>query len=639
MRKLYVLLIVILTVSLVLTASPLFAGRRPPEEKEEEVKTAPAEKEEPAPEPEYMGKEAPMLAEMVKAGKLPPLEERLPENPLVIEPFEEIGKYSDTFRRGTGFFMPDEWLISHHTNESFFAFTWPIPGDGPILPNLAESWEFANDGKELTIHLRKGTKWSDGEPFTVDDILFFLYDILEDEQAAYTWYHTDNLYYEGELPKIDKIDDYTLKFTYPDSFYFAETAYSCLSEIAMPKHYMKQFHPKYNPDATYELLNEKIPWFSGRGAVTLQPWMLESFDPDSKMVIVRNPYYWKVDPAGQQLPYFDKCEIFAAGDRQGVALGNVTGEYDLDNMWVGIQHLSLFLEEEDKRDFSIGHSILSSMGIFFGYDGPDADARKVVRNTDFRRAVSLAINRPEIGRVLFYDQLVPMGCSFSPVSPYFEESVGKLYSEYDPERAKKILDDAGIIDRDGDGIRELPTGEKCEVIWDVYEHDLYSPLSEMVVEDIAKVGIKFVLNIQHQLLVTERLEAGNFEASTYDFSAHVEPLAALEWWIPITPGTPKWHPKAYQSPFSPEYEEFIELLQKAKNIPYDERVATLKKANKIMAENVFVIHIGFYKRPNIVSNRLGNAPKVVGRIDEFGSAGPEWMYYQIFEKYKPGEKP
>jgi peptide/nickel transport system substrate-binding protein len=367
--------------------------------------------------------------------------------------------------------------------------------------------------------------------------------------------------------------------------------------------------------------------------------MLESFDPDSKMVIVRNPYYWKVDPDGKQLPYFDRCEIFVTGDRQGVALGNVTGKYDLDNMWVGIQHLSLFLEEQEARDFSIGHSILSSMGIFFGYDGPDADARKVVRNKAFRQAASLAINRPEIGRVLFFDQLVPMGSSFSPDSAYFEEKVGTLYSEYDPARARKILDDAGITDRNGDGVRELPTGEKCEVVWDVYEHDLYSPLSEMVVEDLAQVGIRFVLNIQHQNLITERLEAGNFEVSTYDFSAHVEPLAALEWWVPITPGTPKWHPKAYDAPFSREYVEFTKLLQKAKNIPYDERVTALKEANEILAENVFVIHIGFYKRPNIVSNRLGNAPKVVARIDEFGSAGPEWMYFQIYEKYKPGEKP
>jgi peptide/nickel transport system substrate-binding protein len=415
--------------------------------------------------------------------------------------------------------------------------------------------------------------------------------------------------------------------------YFTEISYAALSEIALPKHYLSQFHPDYNSSATYEDLNENIPWRNGRGKVTLQAWMLESFDPDSKMTIVRNPYYFKVDPDGKQLPYFDRCEIFVAGDRQGVALGNITGQYDLDNMWVGIQHLSLFLEEEDKRDFSIGHSILSSMGIFFNFDAKDRDARKVIRNVDFRRAVSLAINRPEIGRVLFYDQLVPMGASFSPDSPYFEESVGKLYSEYDPEKAKKILDDAGIKDRDGNGVRELPTGEECKVVWDVYEHDLYSPLSEMVVEDIEKIGVKFVLNIQHQNLIENRRDAGDFQVSTYDYTSTVEPLAALEWWVPVVEGTPFWHTNAINQPFSKEYAEFSDLLKKAITLPYDGRVAAVTKANKIMAENVFGIHIGWYKRPNIVSNRLGNAPKVVSRVDEFGSAGPEFMYYQIYEKY------
>jgi peptide/nickel transport system substrate-binding protein len=236
-------------------------------------------------------------------------------------------------------------------------------------------------------------------------------------------------------------------------------------------------------------------------------------------------------------------------------------------MWVGIQHLSLFLEEEDKRDYTIGHSILSSMGIFFNFDAKDRDARKVIRSVDFRRAVSLAINRPEIGRVLFYDQLVPMGASFSPDSPYFEESVGKLYSEYDPEKAKKILDDAGIKDRDGDGIRELPTGEKCEVVWDVYEHDLYSPLSEMVVEDIEKIGVKFILNIQHQNLIENRRDAGDFQVSTYDYTSTVEPLAALEWWVPVVEGTPFWHTNAFNKPFSKEYAEFADLLQQAVTLP------------------------------------------------------------------------
>jgi len=643
-KLLWRLLVLVLSVSMIVSFSLISCKKEAPPVEEEVVEEEVVEEvvEEEVVEEEVVEevvyKEAPMLADMVAAGELPPVEERLPENPRVIEPFEEIGTYGGTFRRGTGFLMPDEWLVSHIDVNSLFAFQWPFPGEGPVVPNLAESWEFNDDATELTVYLRKGIKWSDGEPFTVDDILFFLNDVIANENLVYTWYHTSNLYTEeGTLPEVEKIDDHTIKFIYPSPSYFVETGYSCLCEIALPKHHFEQFHPDYNPDATYDDLNKELVWVNGRGKITLNAWMLEEFVPDKKVSMVRNPYYWKVDSAGNQLPYFDGVEVLVAGDRQAVALGNVTGVYDNDAMWVGIQHLSLFLEEEPNRDFTIGHSLCSGMAIYFNYDCPDEDARIVMRNVDFRRACSLAINRPKISKVMFYDTLIPMGCSFSPNSAYFEEEVGKLYSEYDPEGAKEILDEAGIVDADGDGVRELPTGEKCEVIWDVYEHDLYTPISEMVVEDLAEVGIKLVLNVQHQLLVTERREGGEYELSTYDFFAVDEPLAALEWWVPAVEGTPFWHNKAFEAPFSEEYEKFIELMIGAKSLPFEERVEALKEANKIMAENVFSINVGYYKRPNITSNRIGNLPHIATRIDEFGCDAPPFMYYQIYEKYEGGE--
>ena len=611
------------------------------EEAVEEVEEAVEEavEEEAKPEEEIKYSEAPMFTEKVESGEIPSVDERLPENPLIIEPFKEIGKYGGTFSRGTGFFMPDEWLVSHIDVNSFFRFQWPFPGEGPVQPNLADKWEFNEDGTELIVHIREDIKWSDGEPFTVDDILFFLEDVLGDEDVAYTWYHISNLYdTEGNLHKADKIDDYTLKFVYSEPSFMVETGYACLPEIALPKHYLSQFHPKYNSESDYETFNKELVWSNGRGEITLNAWMLEEFLPDSKLTMVRNPYYWKVDTEGQQLPYFDKVEIYVAGDRQSVALGNVTGEYDNDAMWVGIQHLSLFLEEEPNRDFTVGHSIVSGMGIWFNMDCPDENTKKVIRDVNIRRAVSLAIDRLNIGKVMFYDMLVPMGCSFSSNSAYFEEEVGTLYSENDPEKAMQILDDAGIVDTDNDGIRELPTGEKCELIWDVYEHDLYAPISEMVVDDIKAIGINFVLNMQHQNLITERREAGEYQISTYDFMNVDEPLTAMEWWIPMQPGTPFWHNKASDEPFSNEYAEFIELLKEAKISPYEKRVELMKAANKIMAENVFAIHIGFYKRPNITASRIENLPHIATRIDEFGCDAPPFMYYQIYELYKPGEE-
>jgi len=597
----------------------------------------------PTPEPataaaaEWTEKEAPMLHELVQKGQLPPLAERLPRNPLVVKPFSEVGRYGGTFRRGTGFFMADEWLASHIDGNSFWRFQWPFPGSGPVQPNLADEWTFSADGKQLTIHIREGIKWSDGQPFTIDDVLFFLNDVVGDENVTYTWYHTANLYVEGRtLPGIQRVDDYTIRLTYPEPAYFMETMYAPICEVALPAHVLKQHHPKYNAASSYDKFNEQLIWANGRGRVTLNAWMLESFEADKKMSLVRNPYYWKVDTAGNQLPYFDRMDVFVTGDRQGVALGNATGRFDNDAMWVGVQHLSLFLEEQPKRDFTIGHSVVGGMGIYFNFDAENARARRVIRNRDFRRAFSVAINRPQISKAFFYDTLMPMGSSFSPNSAYFEEEVGKLYSEFDPERAKKILDDGGIRDRDGDGVRELPTGEKCEVVWSVYEHDLYTPIAEIVVEDLAKVGIRLILDVRHQNIILDRLWTGQFEIGTYDYANHDEPLAGLDWWIPIAEGKPFWHNTAGTAgPFSSEYGRFVELMQGAKALPFEQRVAAVKSANKIMAENVFAVHIGFYQRPNISSNRIGNLPHQVTRIDEFGSDAPPFMYFQTYEKYPP----
>jgi len=438
----------------------------------------------------------------------------------------------------------------------------------------------------------------------------------------------------GVTPELKKIDDYTIKFIFPYPYYFAETAFACLSEWAWPKHHMKQWHPDYNKDATWDEWNDHVAWIKGRGKVTIQAWMLDKYIPGQKVSYVRNPYYWKVDPEGNQLPYIDRVVVRIVETRENVALGNVSGEFDVDAMWVGTQHLSLFLEEKEKRDYEVGYSTVSGMAMYFNYDTPDEVPRKLIHNVNFRRAFSLAINREEISRVMFWGNLKPLGWIFSPNSAYYEEETGKLYSEYDPRRAKKLLDEAGMKDRDGDGIRELPTGEEVKIIIDVSEHDLYTPTTEMVVEDLAKVGIKAIMNVQHQRLIEERRFEGNFQVHVWDFYYVDEPLVGLETWVPVTKNLPFWHQKASEATFSPEYDEFTKILLKAKRMPYEERVAAMKKANRIQAENVFGVYIGAYKRPFIHSNRIGNIPEAIARIDEFGCDTPPMRLHQAYVKYE-----
>ncbi|MCK5568576.1 MAG: hypothetical protein KAJ15_02595, partial [Spirochaetes bacterium] len=190
-------------------------------------------------------------------------------------------------------------------------------------------------------------------------------------------------------------------------------------------------------------------------------------------------------------------------------------------------------------------------------------------------------------------------------------------------------------DSDGDGVRELPSGEDVKLVIDVSEHDLYTPSVEMLVEYLADVGIKLAMNVQHQNLIEERWEEGNYELLVWDLEGIDDPVGALQIWVPVSKGVPLYHQSAYdRGGFSKEFDEFSELLLKAKTIPYDERVAAVKKANRIMAENVFVAYVGYYSRPFIVSNRLGNIPKSYVRTSEFGSNQPAFRYLQAYIKYE-----
>lgn len=578
--------------------------------------------------------QAPMLDGM----DLPPVEERLPKSPKIITPLNETGAYGGTMRMGVAYFMTDERCESNLDNNGFFELNKPLTAEGPVSPNLAENWEWNDEGTELIVYLREGIKWSDGEPFTADDVVFFFEDVVADENVPVVWLY-GAMYYDsnGQAPKVEKLDNYTVKFVYNESSFLNEIRLSVVPFVAMPKHHLSQFHPKYNPDSDYVTFNEQI-LIRNSGKISLNAWVLEKFTADEKILFTRNPYYWKVDSAGQQLPYFDKLEIYSAGDRPSVALGNITGMYDFDHMWVGLPHLSMFLEEQAKRDFSIGFSLSPGMMLLFNIDAEGEKVRKVIRDINVRRAISLAIDRVTINRALLYDQGVVVGNSWTPDSPYFQDEWGYLYSEYNIEEAKRILDEAVIIDRDGDGVRELPTGEKVELIWDTYEHDLYTPMAEMIVSTVKEIGIKLIIHQTHQALHMENLYSGNFQLSTHDFFYGVDPLLELSAWVPTKPGYPDFHKNAINEPYSPEYAKFIEIMKKAAISPYDERIKLGQEAGKLLAENVWVIDVGVQKRPYIMANRIGNLPEKAQRVWEYGGWQQPFRIYQVYEKYPPRTK-
>ncbi len=584
---------------------------------------------------DMMYSEAPMLADMVAAGDLPPVEERLPENPVVLVPFEEIGTYGGTLRRGSANLAG--YLKHNMTREPLMMWHLPVTGDGPITANLAESWESNDEFTEWTVNLRQGVKWSDGEPFTSEDIEFFWFDNVLNDNV--TDVGAGSLFQGGEPPTLEIIDDHTIKYTYSNPFPAFAEGQASLTEIAWPKHYLTQFHPDYTDGATYEDYNTQHLLENGRGTATLQAWMLEEYTPGEFYRLVRNPYYFKVDPEGQQLPYFDRVTVELVEDRQAVALGNITGQFDMDAMWVGVQHIQLFSEAiQDGRDVSLTFADFDGVAFYFNLDHEDEVKKAAFRDINFRRAFSMAINRQEIGDLFYAGLFNPAGSVFAPESGFYEEDAAQLWANYDPEAAMALLDESGYVDADGDGFRDSPDGEPLQFIIEVGVHDLYTPIVELMTEYMAAIGLNTIMDADDQSLVRENYTAGTFEIHTWDRDGGSDPFSAEAHGIAaIGPNTPTWHPNWEADPVDDAFLEMNELYQQALQVVPAERGEIVREISRLHADNVWYISTGFWRRPFIKSGRLGNAPDVISRNGQVQISS--WQHATLFEKYAPGEGP
>ena len=264
------------------------------------------------------GKEAPALAALAKDGKLPKLAERLPKNPLVVKPVEKVGVYGGTFKTVLLNAADTSWLGRTVGYEALMRFD---PTGTKVIPNIAEAVNPSNDGREFTVKLREGMKWSDGEPFTADDIVFAYNDvILNDEiNPVVPEYITS----DGKPAKITKVDDVTVTFTFPNTngLFYTKLAYTGGALTSFPQHYMEKFHKKYNPEVENDAKKEKMAsWTDLWGAKadgwanaelpTLRGWVVTNpLGKGNRVVVERNPYYWKTDPEGSQLPYIDNVAL------------------------------------------------------------------------------------------------------------------------------------------------------------------------------------------------------------------------------------------------------------------------------------------------------------------------------------------
>jgi peptide/nickel transport system substrate-binding protein len=596
--------------------------------------------------------ESPMLAALVEAGELPSVAERLPKNPAVVEPFNETGSYGGTLRVGFVGTNPGWgglWYMAGWEN----LVIWK-PDFSGVAPNIAESWEVSDDVTEYTFYLREGIKWSDGAPFTADDIMFYIEDILFDPDVSEYGAAADWLPVAGaEEFRAEKIDDYTVKFIFaePNGVFLYNLATWAGRHITFfPKHYLMQFHAKYNEnvdelvaeeegaDDWVGLLNLKASgpvedtnnYFLHPERPLLFPWVIkEPLGASSQIVLERNPYYWKVDSEGNQLPYIDEILGISYLDDEGRTFAMLNGDVDYVKD-PGDNNRILYFDAMDAGNpIQINVQIsdgANSNSIQFNRTIDDPAKAELFTNKDFRIGMSYAINREELIEIVHFGMSEPAQVAPLESSPLYNEQLATQYIEYDVDLANEYLDKV-IPERGDDGMRLGLDGEPLTIVLFVPNDQSYMGTWEQVAEILtgywAEVGVNVIMNSMPNDQFVEHKEDNVLEAILFtgEGGAGITAILDPRYHVPMEyhgmfgNGWHAWRvhseesvqvePPQWIKDYRTQFE--VEVLGASSQ---EAQIAAMQEILQMSADEFWVIGIS---RPNpsyqVYHERLGNQPE------------------------------
>ena len=489
--------------------------------------------------------ETPMFADQVKSGALPPVDKRVPEVPSIVKQFSgsdgpgQLGGQVNMLMANAR----DTRMMTLYANARLIVYDDQFK----LQPDILESYE-VKDSREFTFKLRAGHKWSDGQPFTTEDFRYFWEDIVNDKELSPGGPNVE-LMVDNKPPKVEIIDALTIKFTWekPNPYFIESQARAAPLWLFRPAHYLKKFHKKYTSaeDIAKQAKGGQTSWVQIHRRVdvmynndnpdlpTLNAWKLMTPAPAQRFVFERNPYYYRIDDKGQQLPYLDRV-IFTVAATNLIPAKAGLGEADLQPRYLNMRDYT-FLRKSSKSshvDVRLWESGSGSqLALYPNLNIKDDGWRKLMRDARFRRALSLAIDRDELNEVVYIGLATPSNNTIMKRSVLFKPEYASKWATYDTRQANRLLDEVGLTKRNENGTRLLPDGRPATIIVEhASEETEDADALSLIADQWKKIGIKLLFKPQTR---------ENFRLRTFSGEAMMTCYAGLTTAVPTVDTSPK----------------------------------------------------------------------------------------------------
>jgi peptide/nickel transport system substrate-binding protein len=577
------------------------------------------------------------LIEDVNAGKLPPIDKRVPTD-VAIATFDNvdaaIGQQGGELR-----------ILMNQTRDVrmmvVYGYARLVGYDRnfDLVPDILKSIDVER-GRVFTLHLREGHRWSDGHPFTAEDFRYWWQDVVGHRQLSPLG-APKIMQVDGKPPRFEVINPTTVRFSWdqPNPYFLPALAAPSPLYIYRPAHYLRQFHDKYADKAA---LAEHVKRTSTRNWAqlhnrmdnqyrndnpdlpSLEPWVAQTKPPADRFVFARNPFYHRVDSAGRQLPYIDRV-VMSIADNRILPTKISTGDADLQSRGIGFNNYTFLRQASKRNDFDVRLWDMArgaQVALFPNLNVNDPVWRAVLRDVRFRRALSLAVNREEINKVVYFGLALEGNNTLLPKSPLFRPEDRSLWAKFDIAQANRLLDEMGLTQRDSRKVRLLPDGRPIEIVVETAGEDTeQTDVLELIHDSWMKVGVKLFTKPSQREVFRNRIFSGQTVMSVWSGIENALPTAHMS--------PEEFAPTSQQHLQWPKWGQFVETggasgeaaddpaAQELLRLNTAWRQATTLEARRgiwrqmveINADQVFSIGtVAGVKQPVVVSRKLRNVP-------------------------------